>query len=449
MGIFALGYERHQYGEWLLGTVANILDDDLSISSAGLLRGGAIAWVEVSVPESITTPEGVEFRPNLLATTSFDGSTATTFKRTVTDVVCDNTRETALAEPGQEFKVKHSRYSVARLGEAREALAIVHTLADEFAAEVAQLCATPVTAGPVAAVPRPEPSLAPTPTGSRLTGRSLTMADTKRGTPGAAVRARRAGRALGRDRPRRPAGGQHLRAPRGHRAGCHQGGAQHAPHASAGTSASSTGPPWPPSTASSPPDHRHSGPSASCRRAFLMPRRHAMSNPLPHIHASSTQLLRHRQRWVAPPARAAQGRLAAAPGTDGRRGVVPGPGRRRRRRRRGGVRARPQGRAPCSSPSSGCTPPPTGTAPDPYALGPSSGTTTRAGTPSGSPPTRRPAATSCRASGLARRPSPTSNREPVASSALAEVSRSEQVLEATVPASEGDPNTCARVTNRA
>ena len=180
MGIFALGYERHQYGEWLLGTVANILDDDLSISSAGLLKGGAIAWVEVSVPESITTPEGVEFRPNLLATTSFDGSTATTFKRTVTDVVCDNTRDLALAEPGQEFKVKHSRYSTARLGEAREALAIIHTLAEEFAAEVAQLCATPVTPAQWqqfldVAVPRTDTH------GQPLTGRSLTMADTKRG----------------------------------------------------------------------------------------------------------------------------------------------------------------------------------------------------------------------------------------------------------------------------
>jgi phage/plasmid-like protein (TIGR03299 family) len=179
MGIFALGYERHQYGQWLLGTVANVLDDDLAISSAGLLRGGAIAWVEVSVPESITTPEGVAFRPNLLATTSFDGSTATTFKRTITDVVCDNTREAALAEPGQELKVKHSRYSLARIGEARQALAIVHALADEFAAEVAQLCATPVSPAQWGrfldlAVPRTDSQ------GRSLTGRSLTMADVKR-----------------------------------------------------------------------------------------------------------------------------------------------------------------------------------------------------------------------------------------------------------------------------
>ncbi len=65
MGIFGPGYIRHQYPEWLLTAVADLLDDDLAISSAGLLRGGAIAWVEVSMPDTITTPEGVAFRANL------------------------------------------------------------------------------------------------------------------------------------------------------------------------------------------------------------------------------------------------------------------------------------------------------------------------------------------------------------------------------------------------
>jgi len=145
LGVFTDGYERHQYRPWLVDTVGVILDDTLSVSSAGLLKQGAIAWVEVSMPESITTPEGVTFRPNLLATTSFDGSIATTFKRTVTDTVCDNTRECALAEKGQQYKVKHSRYSHMKITEARDALAMVHTLAEEFAAEIAQLCATVVT----------------------------------------------------------------------------------------------------------------------------------------------------------------------------------------------------------------------------------------------------------------------------------------------------------------
>jgi phage/plasmid-like protein (TIGR03299 family) len=180
MGIFGPGYTRHQYNDWLLQTVADLLDDDLAISSAGLLRQGAIAWVEVSMPETITTPEGVAFRPNLLASTSFDGSIATTYKRTVTDVVCDNTRELALSETGQEVKIKHSRHSRLQLAPARQALAMIHTLAGEFADEVAQLCSVKVAAAQWARfldalVPRADAK-----TGQPLTGRALTFADTKR-----------------------------------------------------------------------------------------------------------------------------------------------------------------------------------------------------------------------------------------------------------------------------
>ena len=145
MGMFKAGYQAHQYSEWLVGNVATMLDDDLQISSAGLLSNRAVAWVEVSVPESITTPEGITFRPNLLATTSFDGTVATTYKRTVTATVCDNTLAMALSEKGQTWKAKHSRYSSHKITEARDALGIVYATADAFAAEVATLCQTPVT----------------------------------------------------------------------------------------------------------------------------------------------------------------------------------------------------------------------------------------------------------------------------------------------------------------
>lgn len=178
MGIFKPGYVMHQYEEWLLTTVANILDDTLSISSAGLLRDGAIAWVEVSVPETLSTPEGFDFRPNLLATTSFDGSIATTFKRTVTATVCDNTRAVALAEKGQTYKVKHSRNSDLKLAEARDALAMVHTMADDFAAEVAHLIRTDVTEKTWRAFLHAHVPLTD-PTGTPLTGRSLTIARNK------------------------------------------------------------------------------------------------------------------------------------------------------------------------------------------------------------------------------------------------------------------------------
>ncbi|WP_419995046.1 DUF932 domain-containing protein [Streptomyces boninensis] len=174
MGIFGDGYQPHAYEEWLLGTIGQLLDDELSIGSAGLLRGGAVAWVSVEVPETITTPEGVAFRPHLFGATSFDGSLATTYKRAVTNIVCDNTMSAGLAEAGQQIKIKHSRHSQLRLAEAREALHIVYEVADDFAAEVQRLCRTTVTdrqwtAFLDAHTPRPaEP------------GRSRTLAERKR-----------------------------------------------------------------------------------------------------------------------------------------------------------------------------------------------------------------------------------------------------------------------------
>lgn len=145
LGIFSDGYQPHQYDEWLVEQVAQLLDDDLGIGSAGLLRNRGQAWVSVEVPENIETPEGITFRPNLVACTSFDGSLSTTYKRTVTAVVCDNTLAAGLGEAGQQVKVRHSRYSHLKLASARVALAIVHTLADEFAAEVARLAAWSVS----------------------------------------------------------------------------------------------------------------------------------------------------------------------------------------------------------------------------------------------------------------------------------------------------------------
>lgn len=139
LGVFKSGYQIHQPSEWLLENVSQILDDELGIGSAGLLKNGAVQWVSVEVPENITTPEGVEFRPSLLATGSCDGSIATTYKRVRTEVVCDNTRDMALGEEGQQIKVKHTKYSGYRINDARDALAIVHTMTDEFSEEIARL----------------------------------------------------------------------------------------------------------------------------------------------------------------------------------------------------------------------------------------------------------------------------------------------------------------------
>lgn len=146
LGIFKQGYQIHQYGEWLVEAVANIVDDsNLAIGQAGLLQGGAVAWVSVELPENIETPQGFTVRPQLLATTSHNGTLATTHKLTNTVVVCDNTLAMGLSERTGEYRTRHSKHSSYKLQGVRDALGIVHTMADEISLEIARLCEQEVT----------------------------------------------------------------------------------------------------------------------------------------------------------------------------------------------------------------------------------------------------------------------------------------------------------------
>ncbi|MFE6222996.1 DUF932 domain-containing protein [Streptomyces sp. NPDC057854] len=177
MGIFRDGYQPHQYGEWLLDNVASILDADLQVGSAGLLRGGAVAWVSVEMPDTVETPEGVEFRPFLLACTSFDGSIATTYKEVVTSVVCDNTMSAALREDGATVKVRHSSQSLTRIQSVRDALGIVHKISEDFQAEVSRLTAVQVDDVMWERIVK---ELVPMPDDPVQSKRAATMATTKR-----------------------------------------------------------------------------------------------------------------------------------------------------------------------------------------------------------------------------------------------------------------------------
>lgn len=145
--IFSDGYTIHQYREWLIGSVSNLLGDSLVITSAGLLRSGGQAWVEVSIPETLHDDRtGFDYRPNLLAATSLDGTMSTTYGRTITATVCDNTMSAALGEMGaQKVKIRHSKYSGLRIGEAREAMSLVHETADQFEESLRELSSTTVT----------------------------------------------------------------------------------------------------------------------------------------------------------------------------------------------------------------------------------------------------------------------------------------------------------------
>jgi phage/plasmid-like protein (TIGR03299 family) len=167
-------YQIHNYREWLLQNVAKILGADLGITSAGLLRRRAQAWVEISIPTTIETPEGVTFRPLLLAWTSLDRSLSTTYARRINETVCDNTLHARIGEEGETLRYRHSANSLGRIDEARQALAIVTKAADDFSATVKELCEIPVSNQQWGQILEYL-----VPTKEKETGRSLTIARNK------------------------------------------------------------------------------------------------------------------------------------------------------------------------------------------------------------------------------------------------------------------------------
>lgn len=147
LGVFTDNYQPHSYREALLDNVGAILstaNGDLGIGSAGLLRKGGQAWVQVQVPETVEVG-GVHLLPYLTAATSLDGSMATTYLVGTDVVVCDNTLTAATVSARNRIKLRHSRYSKLRLGEARDELEILFAATDDMVEAIDRLQSIVVT----------------------------------------------------------------------------------------------------------------------------------------------------------------------------------------------------------------------------------------------------------------------------------------------------------------
>lgn len=145
LGIFRNGYQPHQPREWLIENVQALVGGSLDVGSAGLLRGGAVAWLQVEETDNMITPSGVEYRPFITAATSFDGSLATTYKVGVTVVVCDNTMAAALNEKTASVRIRHTRWSHLNEKAMRDTLGIVEQAGASFASDVERLTNWTVT----------------------------------------------------------------------------------------------------------------------------------------------------------------------------------------------------------------------------------------------------------------------------------------------------------------
>lgn len=178
LGIFTDRYAGHQYSEWLVDNVKNILHGQLGVASAGLLRDGRQAWVQVEVPDSFEAPSGELIRPSILAASSFDGSIATRYSRVMTRVVCDNTLACALRERGATVKFRSTSGSVGKLADARQALELIERDAESFSADIAELLAVKVDDAQWTKIR--DRVLAPMPPEGKTT-RGATLCESKRG----------------------------------------------------------------------------------------------------------------------------------------------------------------------------------------------------------------------------------------------------------------------------
>lgn len=149
------GYPIRGYSDWLVTKVGTLLDTntaDLAIYSAGMLRKGAQAWVQIMLTDTLTASNGIEVNPYLLAVSSLDGSLATSYSTGTNLAVCDNTVQLALsasAKGGTLVKIKKTSKSDAnanqKIIDARDALNIVLSSGDDIIALINQLDAVKVS----------------------------------------------------------------------------------------------------------------------------------------------------------------------------------------------------------------------------------------------------------------------------------------------------------------
>lgn len=132
----------HLYGDWLTGTVREVVGDEVQISSSGLLANRMQAWVTVERPESAKGAGGVEFSPFITLSTSLDGSMASQINQNTQLAICDNTLSLAR---NQGLSFKHTSKSGGKLGLYRSVLQSIMQGETDFRKVLDDLLAQEVT----------------------------------------------------------------------------------------------------------------------------------------------------------------------------------------------------------------------------------------------------------------------------------------------------------------
>lgn len=123
----------HQYHSTFLGM-------GLPIQAAGQTRGGFRGWIQLGTGEQHTGPGGIGFGTMLLIFTSMDGSLSTGFGSTSRIGWCNNMFTSLRAEAAasaESTKIRHSRWSEARVEDVRARFSALGDVAADTSAAIA------------------------------------------------------------------------------------------------------------------------------------------------------------------------------------------------------------------------------------------------------------------------------------------------------------------------
>jgi phage/plasmid-like protein (TIGR03299 family) len=143
LGIIGADAATHTYSDWLVGTVKEcVRPDELEVSSAGLLRNRAQAWIQIERPQTAVGPDGILFSPYVTLSTSLDASLASQINQNTQMVVCDNTLSVSR---GQGVAFKHTSNSGSKLGTYRGVMTAIMQGETDFKRVLEELLADEVS----------------------------------------------------------------------------------------------------------------------------------------------------------------------------------------------------------------------------------------------------------------------------------------------------------------
>ena len=174
LNIVSKRYGIHQFSEVLIDNLLTLIDtpsSDLEIVGAGLLSNGAVGWVQVHAPTMTVT--GDDMAPTITLATSHNGTFATQYRVGMFRFACSNQLGALHSKSASKsvYKLRHTLNSRVRFTEARAALGLLHTQADEFSREVETLVATSVTDAQFGAI---RMALDPRPVGNDVSVHAMT-----------------------------------------------------------------------------------------------------------------------------------------------------------------------------------------------------------------------------------------------------------------------------------